>query len=187
MAWPSTPLTTYVPVTTPAIKSFDLNSFQSGINGIINGTYSLNAAVIDGAGGAITAPVAGTLNLTVPGGLAGVGGPPCAPGTGYKESLLLGAAAVNAALGAPFVWSSYNVDHVVNTGLGDYTVVFSFIPPGTSFRRASVWVTNMGAQQTKTPLVIKSLDGANHLNVRVQWVEFLGVQDVPFDIGVFGI
>lgn len=63
MAWPSTPLTTYTANTAPAIKAFDLNAFQSGINGIINGTYSLKALVVDGTGGSIVAPTANTLQI----------------------------------------------------------------------------------------------------------------------------
>lgn len=62
MAWPSTPLTTYVANFTPAIKALDLNSFQSGINGIVNGTYKLQAVTTTaGTPGSAVAPIAGTL------------------------------------------------------------------------------------------------------------------------------
>ena len=64
MAWPSTPLTSYVSNTVPAIKAFDLNSFQMGVNGIINGTYSHKAVVIDGTGGTLATPLSGALILT---------------------------------------------------------------------------------------------------------------------------
>lgn len=64
MAWPSTPLTTYNPATTPAIKASDLNSFQTGINGIVNGTYSLNGLVLDGTGGSVVTPLAGALRVS---------------------------------------------------------------------------------------------------------------------------
>jgi hypothetical protein len=38
VAWPASPLRTYVANSTPTIKAADLNAFQSGINGIIYGT-----------------------------------------------------------------------------------------------------------------------------------------------------
>lgn len=61
--WPSTPLTSYVAGTAPAIKASDLNAFQSGINGLINGTYSLAGGVIDGTGGAVVVPTANALRV----------------------------------------------------------------------------------------------------------------------------
>ena len=50
MAWPSTPLTTYSAGIAPAIQAFDLNAFQSAINGIVNGTsnYLLTAMTDEG-------------------------------------------------------------------------------------------------------------------------------------------
>lgn len=80
MAWPSTALTTYVAGSAPTIKAFDLNAFQSAINGIVNATYSLAAVVADGTGGAIVATTAGTTQVsatltetTVPGTARAVG------------------------------------------------------------------------------------------------------------------
>ena len=62
--WPSSPLTSYLAGGTPAIKAFDLNAFQSAINGIINATYSLLGVVIDGTGGNVVTPVAGAMQVT---------------------------------------------------------------------------------------------------------------------------
>lgn len=64
MAWPNTPLTTYTFDGAPPIKSMDLNAIQDAINRIINGTYSLRAVTIDGTGGNIVAPVAGSLTVS---------------------------------------------------------------------------------------------------------------------------
>jgi hypothetical protein len=64
MSWPATPLTTYVANTVPAIKAFDLNAFQNGINGIVNGTYSLKGLLIDGTGGAVSTPPAGSARVS---------------------------------------------------------------------------------------------------------------------------
>lgn len=60
MAWPSTPLTAYLAGGLPYIKAADLNSLQSGTNGIVNGTYSLKAFRVDGTGGVVIAPRTGT-------------------------------------------------------------------------------------------------------------------------------
>ena len=62
MAWPSTPLTTYIANSTPSIKAFDLNAMQTGTNGIINGTYNLQAVTVTtGTPGSVVAPVAGDI------------------------------------------------------------------------------------------------------------------------------
>jgi len=42
----------------------DLNAIQDAINRIINGTYSLKALTIDGTGGNIVAPAAGSLTVS---------------------------------------------------------------------------------------------------------------------------
>ncbi len=54
MAWPSTPLTTYIASSTPSIKAADLNAIQNAINKIILGTYTIKNLVLDGVGGAST-------------------------------------------------------------------------------------------------------------------------------------
>lgn len=62
--WPNTPLTTYTFDGAPPIKSMDLNAIQDAINRIINGTYSLKALTIDGTGGNIVAPAAGSFTVS---------------------------------------------------------------------------------------------------------------------------
>jgi len=62
--WPNTPLTTYTFDGAPPIKSMDLNAIQDAINRIINGTYSLKAVTIDGTGGNIVAPAAGSFTVS---------------------------------------------------------------------------------------------------------------------------
>lgn len=61
MACPNTPRTTYIANRTPAIKADDLNAFQSAINGIINGTFSLGSVNIDSTGGNVVTPMPGKL------------------------------------------------------------------------------------------------------------------------------
>lgn len=71
MAWPITPLTTYLPGSTPAIKAADLNAIQDAISKTLLGKYSFAGLLVDGAGGNAVAPPAGGLSLT---GGANIGG-----------------------------------------------------------------------------------------------------------------
>lgn len=84
MAWPLTPLTTYLPGSLPAIKSADLNAIQSAINRAFLGTYSYAGLVIDGTGGQDAAPIAGGLKTSGP---VVAGGPVTAGGTAFSKSL----------------------------------------------------------------------------------------------------
>lgn len=61
MAWPLTPLTTYVSSTTPAIKAADLNAFQSAINSLYSGTLTLKSLNVDGTGANASALGAGNI------------------------------------------------------------------------------------------------------------------------------
>ncbi len=88
MAWPSTPLTSYVSNTVPAIKAFDLNAFQMGVNGIINGTYSHKGLVIDGLGGALSTPTSGALTLTQSGSSIATPNPTIPLGSFHQNQLM---------------------------------------------------------------------------------------------------
>lgn len=71
MAWPTTPLTSYLPGSTPPIKASDLNSLQDAINKAFLGKYSFAGLVVDGFGGNPVTPPGGGLSLT---GGANIGG-----------------------------------------------------------------------------------------------------------------
>lgn len=71
MAWPLTPLTTYLPGQLPAIKAADLNAFQNAINRGFAGTYSTAGLVLDGVGGNTVAPAPGSLTASGDGKFAG--------------------------------------------------------------------------------------------------------------------
>lgn len=65
MAWPFTPITTYVAGTTPTIKAYDLNQLQAYINNLINGDRSVKKWIVDGTGNVDTSAYtagAATLN-----------------------------------------------------------------------------------------------------------------------------
>jgi len=130
MAWPSTALTTYVAGVAPAIQAFDLNAFQSAINGIINGTYSLKAVVVDGTGGAVVVPVAGTTkvsaNLTenaIPG-TARASGTDCIGTRPWGWGVITGAGTFKRG---------YNVFDAKRIAMGQYEFYFYGAPSDPSF------------------------------------------------------
>lgn len=128
--WPLTPLTTYLAGLPPAIKAFDLNTIQTTINSIVGGVLSLKALVLDGAGGLVVAPRAGTgvctgtvASTTFPSPLSYPAGGVVARGT-----LPLGWAVV-ASMGD--LLNGYNVfsgPGVVRTGVGVYEITFNAEP-----------------------------------------------------------
>jgi len=84
MAWPLTPLTTYLPGSLPAIKAADLNAIQSAINRGFLGTYSFAGIVVDGTGGQDVVSAPGGLSTTGP---IVSGGPVTVGGTAFSKSL----------------------------------------------------------------------------------------------------
>lgn len=125
MAWPSTALTTYVAGVAPAIQAFDLNAFQSAINGIINGTYSLKAVVVDGTGGAVVVPVAGTtkvsanlLEATVPG-TSRTRGTDCIGTRPWGMAVITGSGTFK---------KGFNCKSASRTGVGQYQFEFYGLP-----------------------------------------------------------
>jgi hypothetical protein len=122
MAWPSTPLTSYVSNTVPAIKAFDLNAFQTAVNGIINSTYSHKSVVIDAVGGLIVSPVAGTLGITTSGSSKTFPNPTIPDGTFYKDQFAAGWVIVDST-GVPY--KGVNVTGVTHPATGRYVVTFN--------------------------------------------------------------
>lgn len=139
MAWPATPLTSYNAGLPPAIKAFDLNAFQSAINGIVLGTYSLKALYVDGTGGAVITALSGTVGVTAL--LSGT----TAPTTAYPLGTLgrgtvVGGWAVFDGTGA--LLRGYNVRSCARTGgapAGDYTV--TFIGSASDPNNACAWAS----------------------------------------------
>jgi hypothetical protein len=113
MAWPATPLATFVNASAPACDATFLNNLQSGINGLVTGMYSFRSLTTDGAGGAAIAGGTGTIvaSSTVQG-LAmiatyNVGGSSLptiaiAKGTLYKDMIPLAAGAVRYGGGSTY-------------------------------------------------------------------------------------
>lgn len=141
MAWPQTPLTTYLPGTTPWISAADLNAFQAGVTGIVNGTYSLAGFKVDGVGGTVVAAPAGTGQVSAELTAVGFPGPVVAVGQFGKAGVPLGYAYVRGTDGV--VLQGYNVYSSTRTAVGRYTVVFHAL---AAFRsRNCIWVSSVDA------------------------------------------
>jgi hypothetical protein len=152
--------------TVPAIKAFDLNSFQSGINGIINGTYSHKSIVVDGTGGALVTPASGALVVTQAA-LSNTFPNPTVPrGTIYRDQLFSAVAVVDAS-GTPY--KGINLASVTHTMTGIYQVFFTISLGGflqldlplhvsviSSVSAFAVCETNVG---TPTRVTVRTFDG----------------------------
>jgi len=182
MAWPSTPLTSYLSGGLPAIKAFDLNAFQAAINGVVNATYSLLGLVIDGVGGNVVVPTAGALMLS--GSASGVVAPTTAVpwGTMFREGPQFGAARVT---GAGVFEAGYNVQSTTRTGAGVYQVLFNGAP--TNVARCTGQVTGRFNAVAFIPeLNSLTLVGAD-LKATVFMYDIAGAPaDAMFDVNVWG-
>lgn len=129
MAWPLTPLTTYVAGLAPAIKAFDLNSLQNAINRIVGATYSLAALVVDGTGGAIVSAVAGTTQVSATLTEKAVPGTARAVGLDCVGTRPFGWVHFNGGV----VKRHYNLKAFTRTGTGSYTAEFHGAPADPDF------------------------------------------------------
>lgn len=175
MAWPATPLTTYISGTTPWIKAADMNAIQSGVNGIINGGYSLKGATIDGTGGSAVTTPAGS--LTISGANGGALTWPTSPyvqGVLFRDVVTLGWARAYWDGSAMQLYQGYNVRQLTRNGVGNYTVIFQ--PVVANPARAGV-VTSCG----QNPVALTngfvcnvqqiSSDGAGRIQVVVRTLD----------------
>lgn len=139
MAWPSTPYEALVANVT-VVHAATHNAFQSGVNGIVNATYSLKSAVIDGTGGNVVVPVAGTVLVSRT--VADANEPTTAAtvlGELNKESIPAAAANISGGFGNPY--RGYGITSVVRNGMGDYTVTFKQQPTAGTATNGVVLVT----------------------------------------------
>lgn len=190
MAWPNTPLTTYLSGGLPFIKAFDLNAFQSAINGIINATYSLKAVEIDGTGGAIVVPVAGTAKLSATASGAAAAMTAVAWGRMYKEAAVFGFCRID---GAGTSVGGYNIkaipgavggaDHPV---AGEYYVTFNGAPTNTGRCVPVASLLDGVAVAGRIFINPPFLSGAD-LKVQILTYDAAGAQaDVGFSLAMFG-
>ena len=171
MAWPATSLTAYVSNTVPAIKAFDLNAFQSGITGIINGIYSHKAVSIDSIGGALVAPPIGSLQLTTSNSSTLTPNPTQAVGTFFRDQIP--SAWVNVTSAGTII-KGVNAKLVTRMGPGVYIVDFNVslgpsLPAGALAASAAIiggapaficYVVNVA---TPTKITVRTYDGSTAL------------------------
>lgn len=196
MAWPSTALTSYLPGTTPWIKADDLNAFQSAINGIINGTYSHKALVVDGTGGSVVSPTAGTVRVSssVSGqsNVAPFGLPTVPIGELNREQILLGAAHVLMNPFTPDTISGvggFNVRRVVRSSTGVFVVVFNNAFPNSYRHVAQVTtILDVGGGTFVTAFIEYQEIVAGEFKVHLQFRDVGGVLRDPggFNVTVVG-
>lgn len=182
MAWPSTPLTTYASGTTPAIKAADLNSLQSGVNGIVNATYSLAAVVIDGTGGSVVSPIAGTCRVSASASGTSTPTTQVTWGTMFKEAALFGGAEVSGA--GSFV-DGYNVLSATRTGAGVYEVIFRGQPTNINRCRVAALSFTNGAAVLCTceSVAVSGTDTLIQINT---WDAAGAAVDARFFVNVWG-
>lgn len=125
MAWPLTPTTSYVANSTPVIKASDLNLWQTTFNAIFLATYSLKAVVVDGTGGSVVVPVAGTLKVSGSASSAAIPGTAVAAGLMYREQVLHGFVRAYWNGAAIVIVRQINVQSVTRAGPGSYDVLFA--------------------------------------------------------------
>lgn len=164
MAWPSTPLTTYVAGSAPTIKAFDLNAFQSAITGIVNATYSLAAVVADGTGGAIVATTPGTTQVSATLTETALPGTARAVGLDCVGTRLFGWA--NFTGGGTFK-RGYNVKACSRTAKGSYTVEFYGAPADPDFCLVSGTAIAAGTARTVCVKPYLSGDGNLALDITI--------------------
>lgn len=186
MAWPSTPLTSYVANSTPTIKAADLNAFQSGINGIINGTYSLAAAVIDATGGLVVAPPAGSLQVSGAD-ISNTAVPSTSVPSGqmFQDTVCLGYCRAYWDGAAMVPVRVANVRSLVRNGTGDYTVIFNatMASPATAIVEITMGInpTDPNRGFIGNPLQIKD-DGSSRLEVRFVTIDPVAVAKLDTNV-----
>ena len=143
MAWPNTPLTTYVAGNPPAIKAADLNSMQDATNQTINGTYSVNSLTAD--------------ETALP-------GTSRSPGLDCKGTRLWGW--INFT-GAGVAKRHYNGKTFVRNAVGDYTVEFYGAPADPDFCLVHGTAIAAGAARIVTVKPYLSGGGVLALDIKI--------------------
>lgn len=178
MTWPATPLTTYVANLTPAIAAYDLNAFQSGINGLVNGTYNLQSVTLTtGTPGTVVTAVPGSAIASRQVASTTLPGTTLQPGEYFRDNSIAAAAHINAA--AASLRAGFGLHSIQRLGAGDYRVTLTRVPTGPSPDNSVVSVSMKYSADDITPRWQKSLDGANRLRVDITYP--LAV-DMDFDI-----
>ena len=184
MAWPATPLTTYNAGVPPSIQAFDLNAFQSAINGIIGGTYSLKAVVIDGTGGSVVVPVAGTSKVSANLTETSIPGTARSKGTDCIGTRLWGWVNFTGAGTVKRHFNSASAGPGIRTGVGSYTVEFYGAPADPDFCLVNGTAIAVGA--ARSVQVKPYLSGGGNLALDIRIYDDTGaLVDAAASVGVW--
>lgn len=179
MAWPLTPLETFVARSVPVIKATFLNTLQKWVNDLGLGVVTLKSLVVDGMGGNAVVSVAGSMQVSRS--VADDQEPTAAAtlkGQVNKESIPTGLASIAGGFHA--VNRGYGIQEVTRNGDGDYDVTFKDIPTGNDPTNAVVLVTQTLDVAHDRLVVTKSVNGDNRLVANVLFSN--AGADVDFDI-----
>lgn len=140
MAWPLTPIQTFIANVTRWTASF-ANQLQAGVNGIVAGTYSLLGVVVDGVGGVVSTAVAGAISMSTPAGSTTVPSPLTVARKVFYGDMQPYAMAIvdQASSGTAVVKWGVNVAGIATNGAGDWTIQLKTAAPA---------LARMGAQAT---------------------------------------
>lgn len=171
MAWPNTPLTSYSANTTPVIHAGDLNSIQDAINRIVVATYSLKAVVVDGTGGSVVAPVAGTVKVSATASATALPTATAAAGITYKDAIIVGWCSEDRNNAGGLIGANsryYNVQSAGRNAVGDYTIVFNFVPSDAANCQIQITPSTTGfgvPGGSIVDIVLIDADGSGRLRV----------------------
>ena len=173
MAWPLTPLRTFIKNSVPVIDADFLNLIQTWVNDLTEGVVTIRALVVDGVGGLATASVAGAIQLAR---LAGSAATPSANATGKGqinvESIPTAVAQISG--GFQSVIYGYGIHAVARHGggaaVGDYDVTFQAVPTGADVAKHALQITGKLGGAYDRIEVAPGLDGGNRLVARIIFV-----------------
>jgi hypothetical protein len=189
MAWPLTPLRTFIANSVPVIDALFLNLIQKWTNDLSEGIISVLSLTADGTGGIGAAPNPGTLNAsrevistTYP-----TPGPDIAPGEYTRDSALAALASISGGFVPPAPGSvagggligGFGIRRLNWLAAGDYEVTLQAAPSGGDARHSVVHVTPSVAGGADISKSIGLGVDAGRLKLHITLAA--GV-DVPFDL-----
>lgn len=181
MTWPATPLTTYVANSTPAIAAADLNAFQTGINGLVNGTFNLQGLTLTtGTPGSVVAPVNGSLITARQVFDAAVPSPnTLSSGEVCRDNALAAAGRFEGTTMGINLLAGFGFHAKSRLTAGEYQLTLQRVPSGPSAQNVVV----MGAAQAPAGAMnwTIGLDGSNRPVINIYLAAAL---DYEFSLGV---
>ena len=185
MAWPLTPLTTYLAGLPPGVKAFDLNAIQTTLNQLFNGSISVKSLIADAVGGVATALPAGEIQANRSVSSATFPNPITHTGSGVlcRATGVLGWVLVDALGNLGHGYNVISGPGSVRTGVGTYVVLFGSTPASAAAACPQVTPTGAGL----IPKASAALVGPNlQITVTIYNPVTGAATDGSFALAVFG-